>query len=71
MSGFSRPKFVKIGALRISPDYIAGYMPIYTEGQRTGMTIYLKDGKTTDFVRVSVDESEIDEVLQNLDKMKL
>lgn len=63
--------YVKIGNLRISPDAIVGYMPLYNEGRRAGITLILKQGKTSDFLRITMEENQVEEALKMLDEIKL
>lgn len=60
---------IRIGNVRINPDIITAYMPLWTEGHITGIALYIEN--RTDNIRAAVEHAEAEALLQRLDDIKI
>lgn len=56
---------IRIGNVRIDPQIITAYMPLWTEGRMTGVALYTEN--RTDAIRIALDAAEALEALERLD----
>jgi hypothetical protein len=56
---------IRIGNVRIDPQIITAYMPLWTEGRITGVALYTEN--RTDAIRIALDAAEALEALEQLD----
>lgn len=53
---------IRIGNVRIDPQIITAYMPLWTEGRITGIALYIEN--RTDNIRAAVEHAEAEALLQ-------
>lgn len=61
----NKKTYIRIGNVRLTPDIITAYLPLWTEGRITGMAIYIDNRPEPLKAVVGHDEATL--ILQRLD----